>query len=147
MRSLLSKENGESSILCCLPGGFFKKFSTPHVIHCKKNVWFVRPQSGCQALPELLHLFLDQGVLDILAKGRENRTFFLQCITNIPLLGVLLFGSVVVKFEQSIVVILCTTILKSVFKLHYYRVCIKSKNNLKMHSGSGTPPLQSREKK
>lgn len=26
-------------------------------------------------------------------------------------------------------------------------MCIKSKNNLKMHSGSGTPPLQSREKK
>ena len=36
MRFLLSKENGESCILCCIPGGFFKKFSTPHVIHCKK---------------------------------------------------------------------------------------------------------------
>jgi hypothetical protein len=57
MKFLLSKENGESCILCCIPGGFFKKFSTPHVIHCKKNVWFVRPQSGCQALPELLHYF------------------------------------------------------------------------------------------
>jgi hypothetical protein len=52
-------------------------------------------------------------VLDILAKGRENRTFFLQCISLLRVFYYL--GSVVVKFEQGIVVILCTKILKSVF--------------------------------
>ena len=151
MRSLSSKENGEAFPASCaflrLQGGVFKKFSTHHVIHCKKNVWFSRPQSGCQALPDLLNYFWIRECLTSQLRDGKTAHFFLQCMTNISLLRVLLFGSVVVKFEQSIVVILCTTILKSVFKLHYYRVCIKSKNNLKMHSGSGTPPLQSREKK
>jgi hypothetical protein len=106
MRFLLGKENGKSCILCCIPGGFFKKFSTPHVIHCKKKCVVCPSPVRMSSTPWIITLFLDQGVLDILAKGRENRTFFLQCISLLRVFYYL--GSVVVKFEQGIVVILCT---------------------------------------
>ena len=135
----------ESPVSCAAFQGVFSKSFLHLMLYTVKKCVVCPSPVRMSSTPWIITLFLDQGVLDILAKGRENRTFFLQCISLLRVFYYL--GSVVVKFEQGIVVILCTKILKAVFKLHYYRVCIKSKHNLKMHSGSGTPPLQSHEKK
>ncbi len=112
----------ESPISCAAFQGVFSKSFLHLMLYTVKKCVVCPSPVRMSSTPWIITLFLDQGVLDILAKGRENRTFFLQCITNIPLLRILLFGSVVVKFEQSIVVILCTKILKSVLTSLLYAV-------------------------
>lgn len=103
----------ESPVSCAAFQGVFSKSFLHLMLYTVKKCVVCPSPVRMSSTPWIITLFLDQGVLDILAKGRENRTFFLQCISLLRVFYYL--GSVVVKFEQGIVVILCTKILKSVF--------------------------------
>jgi hypothetical protein len=106
MRFLLSKENWRVLYLVLHSRRFFSKSFLHLMLYTVKKCVVCPSPVRMSSTPWIITLFLDQGVLDILAKGRENRTFFLQCISLLRVFYYL--GSVVVKFEQGIVVILCT---------------------------------------